>query len=425
MKGVELPAAMGTGVSGVARVLPPVPAVTLAGHLAYFGSLPLRSSSLIDDVEASGLRGRGGARFPTARKIRAVAKGRRPVVVANGTEGEPVSAKDKTLLSTAPHLVLDGIVAAAEAVGATDAVLCIERSASNCVQILDRAIAERHFTRHDPLPLRLEMTPQRYVAGEASALVHWLNGGDAKPTFNPYHLSDRGVGGRPTLVDNVETLAHLALIARRGANWFRDSGTAGDPGSALVTISGAVSRPGVYEIPMGASLASVLAGAGCGPNAIEAVLVGGYFGTWVPGSLISDIALEAESLARVGATFGCGALAVLPTGACGLAEAARVARWLADQNAGQCGPCMHGLPAIADSMDILVEGHRSYQAEKDLRRWLALVKGRGACKHPDGAARFVESSLWAFQHDLAAHRRRGACRQAGPYLSTPAPGPWR
>ena len=325
-------------------------------------------------------------------------------MVANGTEGEPISAKDKMLLSTSPHLVLDGVVAAAEAVGAKEAIVCVERSATAVLRVLTEAIAERRAAHLDKIAIRLEATPARYVAGEASALVHWLNGGDARPTFVPTHLSDRGVGGRPTLVDNVETLAHVALIARHGAGWFRAAGTATDPGSALITVSGAVSRPGVYEVPLGVPLASVLSAAGAA--SVSAVLVGGYFGTWIAGSHVDSLTMDAASLGAAGASIGCGALAVLGAGGCGLAEAARVTGWLADQNAGQCGPCVLGLPAIAAAMDRLVAGDRSGATERDLRRWLDLVKGRGACRHPDGVARFVESSLRVFHDEIEAHRRR-------------------
>jgi len=414
-----------SAATAVHRLLPDAPATRLAEHLAHFGALPARGSVLIDDVEAAGLRGRGGAGFPTAVKMRAVAAGRRPVVVGNGAEGEPASAKDKTLLLTVPHLILDGIVAAADAVGAVDAVLCIERSAPQCIRAVEHAIAERRAARLDAIGVRVEASPDRYVAGEASALVHWLNGGEAKPTFNLRHLSDRGVAGRPTLVDNVETLAHVALIARRGAEWFRNVGTPNDPGTALVTVSGAARSPGVYEIAMGASLAAVLALAGADPTAVEAVLVGGYFGTWIPGAVVADVTLDAASLATVGATFGCGALAVLPDGACGLTESARVTRWLADQNAGQCGPCVLGLPAMADAIDRLARGRAAAGTERDLLHWLDMVKGRGACAHPDGVARFVESSLRVFARDVARHRAHRPCRPSAPILATPAPGAWR
>ncbi|MGH9124344.1 MAG: NADH-ubiquinone oxidoreductase-F iron-sulfur binding region domain-containing protein [Acidimicrobiales bacterium] len=415
---------------GASRILPSRPLRSLAEHLDHFGPRPAATgtrqrSALLDEVEASGLRGRGGAGFSTAVKLRAVAAGRRAVVVANGTEGEPASAKDKVLLAAAPHLVLDGVVTAAEAVGATEAIVCIERTAVAAAGIVERAIRERQAAGVDRVDIRLAATPDRYVAGEATALVHWLDGGEAKPTFALHHLADKGLGGRPTLVDNVETLAHLALIARRGGGWFRSLGTDRDPGSALVTIIGKISPAVVCELPLGTPLPAALAAAGIDLRAVEAVLVGGYFGTWIPASLAAGLTLDSASLATVGGSFGCGLLAALPAGTCGLTEAARVTRWLAAQSAGQCGPCVLGLPAIADAMATVAAGDRDGRAEADLRRWLRLVDGRGACKHPDGAARFVASALWAFQHDLGRHRAQGPCPDRAPLLPTPRTGGWR
>jgi NADH:ubiquinone oxidoreductase subunit F (NADH-binding) len=406
------------------RLLPDPPTVTIEAHLDRFGPMPVQAAGLVEEVRRAGLRGRGGAGFPTGVKMASVASRRRTVVVANGTEGEPASAKDKTLLAMAPHLVLDGAVLAALAVGAREATICVERTAASAVEAVNRAIDERTGGHGDPVKLKLALTPDRYVAGEESALVHWLNGGDAKPTFVPPRPFERGVGGRPTLIDNVETLAHVALIARYGSAWWRTVGTAEDPGSALVTLSGAVARPGVYEIPLGLSLAAMLDAAGTAPK-VRAVLVGGYFGTWLPGRAISGIALGSASLRQANATFGCGALAVLPDGCCGLAEAARVTRWLAGENAGQCGPCVFGLAAIAKAMDTLVAGDRSGNAERLLARWTGMVKGRGACKHPDGAARFVESSVHTFADEIDKHRRRGPCPSTAPILPTPVTGGWR
>jgi NADH:ubiquinone oxidoreductase subunit F (NADH-binding) len=407
------------------RLLPDPPAVGLPEHLEHFGSRPDRTAELLEAVRGAGLRGRGGAGFPTAVKMAAVAGRRRPVVVANGTEGEPASAKDNTLLSVAPHLVLDGVVLAARAVGARQATVCVERTATVVIESVRRALAERSRARLDPIDITLAETPDRYVAGEESAVVHWLNGGEAKPLFVPPRPFERGVGGRPTLIDNVETLAHVALIARGGAKWWRSVGTAEDPGSALITVSGGVARPGVYEIPLGVSLNAVLRVTGAPAASANAVLIGGYFGTWMPSDRIDQVRLGTASLQAHGGSFGCGAIAVLPPGACGLTESARVARWLADQNAGQCGPCMFGLPAIADAMEAVVGGERSGEAERLVGRWSAMVKGRGACKHPDGAARFVESSMRTFAAEVIKHRERGPCPPAPPILAVPVKGSWR
>jgi NADH:ubiquinone oxidoreductase subunit F (NADH-binding) len=348
------------------------------------------------------------------------------VVVANGTEGEPASNKDKTLLSVSPHLVLDGATLAAEAVGANSIIVCVERSQVEASAILIEAVRERRAAGLERVGIRLEEAPNRYVAGEESALVHWLNGGEARPTFVPPRPFEKGVGGRPTLVDNVETLAHLGLIGRFGAPWFRALGTDDDPGSTLLTLSGAVAHAGVYEVAAGSTLIAVLEGAGAVPSSVQAVLIGGYFGTWVPPSQMAGIDLSAQSLRSAGASLGCGVVFALPDEACGLTESARVARWLAGENAGQCGPCVYGLDALAASMEAMVAGgwdpRRSTERVQSL---LDQIAGRGACKHPDGAVRFVQSSLRVFSAEIARHAQHGPCGAPVGYLPTPRPGAWR
>jgi len=306
---------------------------SLTAHMAGLGPMPLasgrrRAVELIGIVERSGLRGRGGSGFPTATKMRAVAGGRGArVVIANGSEGEPASAKDAWLLTIRPHLVLDGAALAAQAVNANDVVIALDRHDGRTRAAVARALEERRAARVDEVRMRAVDLPSRYVAGEESALVHWVNGGEAKPTFVPPRPFERGVRGRATLIQNVETLAHLALIARFGADWFREVGTATEPGTAIVTVGGAVARPGVCEIAIGTPLRDAVAAAGGPSEDIAAFLTGGYFGTWIRAESAWDLPLGHLELGRVGAAFGCGVVFALPAGACGLAETARVARY--------------------------------------------------------------------------------------------------
>ncbi len=408
------------------RLLDLPAAVGLDEHLARFGALPTDTRSLIAWADAAGLRGRGGSRFPTAVKLAAVARRRRTVVVVNATEGEPVSIKDKALLHQAPHLVLDGAAVAAAAVGAREIVVAVERSEVSTVEATLAAVQERRHARLERVPVRVEGTPSRYVAGEETALIHWLNGGEAKPTRVPPRPFERGVAGRPTLVDNAETLAHLALIARYGPEWYRRVGTADDPGTTLLTVTGAVSHPGVYEVAGGSSLAAAIEGAGATMDDVQAVLVGGYFGSWISGADARQATLGSASLGLFGAALGCGALAVLPRGGCGVAETARITRWMADQNAGQCGPCVHGLPALADQLLIMAQGGRPVaHAHTEAEGLLPEIEGRGACRHPDGVVRLVRSALRVFATEIAEHHHRGPCSPSGPWLPTPAIGGWR
>jgi NADH:ubiquinone oxidoreductase subunit F (NADH-binding) len=391
----------------------------LDAHFRRWGQLPAGGRLLIEEVERAGLRGRGGAQFPTATKLGAVASARHPVVVANGTEGEPASSKDQALLLHAPHLVLDGASIAADTVGADDAVVCVDRGAATAMRAVRAAIAERVAMGADRVRFRVEATPSHYVTGEESALVHWLNGGTAKPTVVPPRPFERGVRGRPTLVNNVETLAHLALIARFGAAWFRGLGSAEDPGTALVTLSGDVGQPGVYEVPLGVPVMEAVRAAGVASEP-QAVLVGGYAGAWIPGPALNGTRLERKSLGAQGASLGCGAITVLGPASCGLRTSALIARWLAGQSAGQCGPCTHGLPAIAGALEALVAGDRRHRHEPQLPRWLAMVDGRGACHHPDGAVRFVRSALTVFAAEVSRHRQYGPCRAPAAPVPLPA-----
>ena len=400
---------------------------SLAAHEGRWGSLPpIKGSELLSTLQASGLLGRGGAGFPTARKMLTVAvSGAKTVVVANGAEGEPASAKDRLLLTRSPHLVLDGIQLAARVVGATDAYLVVHAGTGAA----ERVYAALH-ERRDRVPVQLRELPAAYVASEETAVVHWLSGGEAKPTFTPPRPFESGVQGRPTLVNNVETLAHVATIARQGADWFRTVGDPDEPGTLLVTVTAAGIDRRVAEIPTGVAIGDILQRAGVSVDETAAVLVGGYFGTWLPTSLATQLPLSHHALRAAGGALGAGILVALPTDRCGVAETARVAGYLAAHNAGQCGPCLNGLPRIADALQRLATGAWDDRWWPALERWMAIVPGRGACRHPDGAVRFVASALSVFAADVAGHRAGRPCvfASAPPFLpvpSTTAPSSWK
>ncbi|MGO9882272.1 MAG: NADH-ubiquinone oxidoreductase-F iron-sulfur binding region domain-containing protein [Solirubrobacteraceae bacterium] len=404
------------GPAGLPRLLaglgPEGATLTLAEHHAVHGPLPdVAGDQLIELAERSGLRGRGGADFPIAIKLRAVAGGRRrPTVVVNGSETEPASAKDRLLLARLPHLVLDGAVVAARAVGAREAVVKVGDGTPDVARALDGAIS----VRDDGVELGVVTGPEGYVTGEETAVVHYLARGVAKPTFVPPRPYERGLHGRPTLIQNPETLSQLALVARFGPEWYRELGSEADPGSALVTISGAVQTPGVYELAFGTPMTDLLAAAGGQSEPLQALLVGGYFGTWVDSRRALELRLSREDLRSVGCALGSGVLIALGESACGLHESARVINYLANESAGQCGPCVHGLAAIADSVSALADGVAHPRELERLRRWTTEVRGRGACHHPDGAARFVESALAVFEREIESHRgSRCTARPAG------------
>jgi NADH:ubiquinone oxidoreductase subunit F (NADH-binding) len=305
-----------------------------------------------------------------------------------------------------PHLVLDGVEIAAHAVGTDQAIVAVSQAAAGELAVLQNAVRERG--RSDRVEIRIATVPDAFVAGEETALINAVAGGRPRPTATPPRPFERGVDGYPTLVQNVETLAQLALIARHGPAWFRQIGTRDEPGSVLVTLSGAVGLPGVYEVPLGTSLGDLVAEAGGVTQPPRAVLVGGYFGTWLDARTAITRNLSEASLGAAGAFLGARAIVVVPEGSCALAEVARVSRFLADESAGQCGPCVHGLDAIARAMASISRAE-SFDGELRIRRWLDQVEGRGGCRHPDGAARFIRSALDVFGDEFALHTRGERC----------------
>ncbi|HZZ48322.1 MAG TPA: NADH-ubiquinone oxidoreductase-F iron-sulfur binding region domain-containing protein [Pseudonocardia sp.] len=389
---------------------------TLAEHTHQHGPLPKAefagtegADQLLALVERSGLRGRGGSGFATARKMMAVRGSatprRRPVVVANGCEGDPTSGKDELLLYGAPHLVLDGIALAAHAVGADQAILCLHRG-SPALEAAERAIAERH---DDPCALHVVTTPTRFVSSEASALVNFLTSGDARPTTKPPRTSERGVQGRPTLVDNVETLAHLALLARHGEEWFRTRGTHESPGTMLMTLDGAVHQPGVYEVDMGTTAGQLIRMAGGTTGRVQAMLLGGFGGNWLPLPSEGNQALSYEQCRAAGLELGVTSLVALPLDACGLGVTSAILDFLASESAGQCGPCMFGLPALAQDFQLLTSGRIDDELAERMRRRINVICGRGACSHPDGALRLAASALRVFDADVERHLAGEPC----------------
>ena len=401
--------------AGTQRLLPSIPATDWRSHLDRVGPPPLHSASGLADVAtAAGLLGRGGANFPTGRKIATVAGNssrRKPaVVVANCCEGDPTSAKDVVLLAHSPNLVIDGALLAAAATGA-DRVIFAAHQHSATADLLRMALSARGAETADCTVVEI---PARFVASEVTSLVRFLNTGDARPAGRFSAIWESGVDGCPTLVDNAETLAQLALIARYGAEWFRSVGTATEPGTVLVTVGGAVSRPGVVEVAGGTSLRAILRAAGW--TAVDKsrpawALVGGLAGRWVDLSRHAGTGFSSTELAAIGGTKGVASVIALPAGGCVLTETARILGYLADAGARQCGPCMFGLPAIASDMEALQQADR--HALLRLHRRLPVIDKRGGCGHPDGAVALAASALRAMtgpeSTHLDVHLRYGGC----------------
>ena len=387
----------------------------LAGHVATLGAAPLPSSGtrawregFVSMLESSGLGGRGGAGFPAAIKLAvAHAAGKGGTLLVNAMEGEPASDKDKLLLMRCPHLVLDGAQLLAAAAGSHRVTVCVPEGRNDVAAAVSRAMAERAAAGCALVPEVLVRPPDRFVAGEESALAAWVESGRSLPTFRPDKGTALRIGRKGALVHNAETLAHVAMIALTGPDAFRAHGLVEDPGTSLITISGAVEHPGVVEVDRGTPLIDIAnRAAPTGPP--QAFLVGGYGGSWVAPS---DFATPYASLSlrAIGATAGVGVVIVLGRDACGLMESARIAHYMAGQSVGQCGPCVYGLPAVADDLTRLARGQVDPGLMARLERRLGEVEGRGACRHPDGAVNLVRSALKVFAADVASHGHGAPC----------------
>lgn len=381
----------------------------LAAHRAVFGGLPTPSAAhLIGMCEEVDLRGRGGAAFPVARKLQAVLTAtdqgkRRPVVVVNGTEGEPGSSKDKLLLARSPHLVLDGALVAARALGARKVVVAVAGNGPHARSVATAVAADSRISRM----VRVVSVPDRFVSGEGSALINAINGNPALPPGTKTLAAESGVNGKPTLLSNAETFAQLAVLAMLGPHGYASTGDPDEPGTVLLTVGGSVGRPAVVETPSGVPLGHILDI--CQARPAHGVLIGGYHGMWLTTDAAYDVPVSRTGLESAGGALGAGVVLVLGEESCPLSEVARVAGYMAGQSSGQCGPCKLGLPAVAKSVADITAGIGGFDQVEAIRRTAGAIRGRGACKHPDGTGRFIVSALDVFASDLGEHLFRGSC----------------
>jgi len=387
--------------SGPADTRTPHAIEDLAQLVRRIGPRPRGSAALVTELERAELTGRGGGQFPSAVKWRSALRGRGPLtVVANGAESEPLSAKDATLLRQRPHLVLDGLAITAEALGAERAVVWLHGDDDGTRAAVQVALAERRAAWIPGPRLELVSGPAHYLAGESSAIGRALNGGPVLPIAR--RRPDAAAGGSRTLVHNVETLARVALIAR---------GYPPTP-TVLLTVLTPTDRQ-VVEVDRRTPITEVLERTGwLHGGRPQAVLLGGFGGMWVPWRDIAGATFDEDALRAVGLSAGAGVVAPIPYGACGIAETAAMADYLASMSARQCGPCLFGLPALAESMRLLAAGTAPRRERARLLADLRAVAGRGACHHPDGATRLIASALTAFKHDLGEHARGRLCASA-------------
>jgi NADH:ubiquinone oxidoreductase subunit F (NADH-binding) len=366
--------------------------------------LPLADAdALLEQVDLSGLLGRGGAAFPLGTKLRTVRdagrRGSETVVVANGEEGEPASVKDRWLLRNRPHLVLDGLRLATAMVGAGRAYVYVSDVQSAAA--VASALAELNPDTFGGTEVNVVTVDATYVAGEETAAVRRINGGPAKPTDKPPRPFEEGVLGLPTMVSNVETLANIPFIHEHGAQEFRAVGTPMSPGTFLATITGAGRPPALYELPHGTPFSELLTRHGLAPESVRGALMGGYFAGLLNTDIL-DATLDHETIRRLGSGLGCGAISIL-TDDCPVAVAASVMAYFDRENAGQCGSCFNGTAAMSAVTSALRDGVATKEDLARLERWSVVLRGRGACGTLDGATNVAASVLRQFPQLVTQH----------------------
>jgi NADH:ubiquinone oxidoreductase subunit F (NADH-binding) len=383
---------------------------SLAAHRDRFGEPPLLTvSQLLGLLDAVTIRGRGGAGFPFATKLRATADARGgATVVVNAGEGEPASFKDAVLALARPHLILDGAAIAARALFARTVHVVVPSDRPGVTEALQRALAERR-RRDRPLRWVVHTAAPRFVAGQARAVIELMSGRENLPVTSWQPEAVKGYRGRPTLLSNAETFAQVALVALAGVPRYRRHGTAEEPGTMLVTLHGTCG-PRVLEVAHGTPWSEVLPA----ETLARPVLVGGYHGAWTPPDALGELPVSRTAMAARGLALGAGAVLPLAPGDCPLDRTARITDYLASQSAGRCGPCLNGLPALADAVWDVANGVATTGRVHELAR---LVARRGACAHPDGTIRMVESLLAGYPDEVETHAR-GRCSFRG---SGPAP----
>ncbi len=399
------------------------------GYRGAEKALGMEPSDVVRQVRDAHLRGRGGAGFPTGHKWGFVPMGDDAVhpkyLVVNADEMEPATFKDRLLLEGNPHQLIEGTIAAAWAVQADVGYLFLRQSYRTAEKRLRRAIAEAHRdgwlgknirgTGFD-FELHLHASAGRYICGEETALLTALEGRRPLPRAKPPFPPVAGLWGKPTVVNNVETLCNVPHILQKGAEWFRGLSRSVDGGTKIYGASGRVRRPGAWELPMGTPIREILEERAGG-------MADGYrFRAVIPGGGSTDFLLEEhldtpmdfDSIQKAGSRMGTGCMVVLDDRTCPVGAVLNLMRFFAQESCGWCTPCREGLPWIARILEALEDGRGVSEDLAQLHRHTDLLKpGNTFCALAPGAAEPLKSALEYFEEDFERHVSEGRCPWRG------------
>ena len=383
----------------------------------------MKADDVVAELKKAGLRGRGGAGFPTGVKWDKVLNHRvkEHYFVCNAGEHEPGTFKDRYLLKTLPHQLIEGCLIAAHTVQAKAAFIYVNHEYEEERENLKKALAEakaRGLVGKNVLGKGYDIELQvfeghgSYVAGEETAMLESMQGRPAMPRQKPpFYPTDFGLYGKPTLVNNVETLCNIPRILYKGATWFTQVGTEKCPGTMMFSLSGSVNRPGVYEMPMGVTIRELIEKCGGGVKGgrqIKAVFPGGPAFSMVTADQL-DLQMDFDSLKKAGTGLGSAGTIVIDDATCMVAATLKYSNFFKGESCGQCPPCRMGTNNLATLMAKIEEGQGTQKDMDSLLQLCGFVKGTGYCTLVTGAAVLVQSSVKLFQKEYEEHLRLQRC----------------
>ena len=383
----------------------------------------MKADDIVAELKKAGLRGRGGAGFPTGVKWDKVLNHRvkEHYFVCNAGEHEPGTFKDRYLLKTLPHQLIEGCLIAAHTVQAKAAFIYVNHEYEEERENLKKALAQataRGFVGKNVLGKGYDIELQvfdgygSYVAGEETAMLESMQGRPAMPRQKPpFYPTDFGLYGKPTLVNNVETLCNIPRILYKGAAWFTQVGTEKCPGTMMFSLSGSVNRPGVYEMPMGVTIHELIEKCGggvAGGRQIKAVFPGGPAFSMLTADQL-DLPMDFDSLKKAGTGLGSAGTIVIDDATCMVAATLKYSNFFKGESCGQCPPCRMGTNNLATLMAKIEDGQGTQKDMDSLLQLCGFVKGTGYCTLVTGAAVLVQSSVKLFQKEYEEHLRLHRC----------------
>lgn len=416
MEGILFPRGVAEGREGLAAYR------SRGGYEALAKALKNSPDEVIKAILDAGLRGRGGAGFPTGKKWQFTreAPGEARYLVLNGGEDEPGSKKDRVLMENLPHLVIEGTILGAYAIGAAKAYLYINAKYDEAIRSIDNALAEAKAAGYwgenilgSNFTLEFEVVPapHNYVAGEDTAVLEVIEGKQPLPRQKPPFPVTVGLFGKPTSVNNVETLANVAPIMLKGAGWYRTFGTAESPGTMIFALDDDVNRPGIYELPFGTPLRHLIEECGGGMRdgkKIKAIMPAAPSSAYLPADKI-DTPLDHNSMRDAGAGLGCGVVRLIAEGTCIVEEVLKISEFFTAESCGQCPACRMETTTLTMILKKVQAGQGGQAILDQFGKILAFNKGKGFCNLIAMPGPPIESSLKLFPEDFAAHLSTGKC----------------